>query len=93
VPTPTYEISARSDVAQRAEMIDVAISYCTGTVFVHNHQRIEPAVKEYSERLAEAVEPSARPPHVRQVSLLFYNENGESISFVDSGTFGCNHSA
>lgn len=98
------EASARVGIPQRASMIDVAITFCNGVVFVHNHLVVREAMMDYVERLIDAVEPPDDPvmigsllsegrpaPHIRQVAIVFYDDNGQSMKMIDSGVFPCEH--
>ena len=74
----------------------VAISYCDGTVFVHDHPDAKEATQDYADALAEMFEPSAEHPdrrHVRQVTLMKYDENGDLVRHIDSGVMNtdCHH--
>jgi hypothetical protein len=99
------EASATVGVPQRAAMIDVAITFCNGVVFLHNHTVVRDAVTDYAERLIDAIEPPEAKligsplldqrewpaPHVRQVAMVFYDGQGEHMKMIDSGIFPCEH--
>ena len=85
----------------------VAISYCDGTVFVHDHPNADEACQDYAEAAAEGLEPTAGDQitsnegltpvpdrrHVRQVTLMKYDEEGALVRHIDSGVMNtdCHH--
>jgi hypothetical protein len=76
----------------------VALSYCDGTVFVHDHPNATEATQDYAEALGEAFEPTNDDKdrrHVRQVTLMKYDEEGVLVRHIDSGLHNedCRHLA
>jgi len=66
---------------------EVVLTYCNGQNFIHHHETVKEATKEYGEQLAEAIEPTAGPEakHLRLLTMTVSNRT------VDSGVFGCEH--
>lgn len=74
----------------------VALSYCDGQVFIHDHPDTHKAVQDYADGLQEAFEPTEDEKdrrHVRQVTLMKYDEKGVLVRHIDSGIMneGCSH--
>ncbi len=85
----------------------VAISFCDGQVFVHEYLETADAIKDYAGALQEAFEPTLGDQittdegltpvpdrrHVRQVSLMKYDEEGALVRHIDSGVMNddCSH--
>lgn len=85
----------------------VALSYCDGQTFVHDYPDAATATKEYADHLAEAFEPTEDDEiveaegltplkdrrHVRQVTLIKYDEKGVLVRHIDSGVMNddCSH--
>ena len=75
---------------------NVAITFCDGTVLLHDHQNATDASQDYADALSEGFEPSelmAERKHVRQVSLMKYDGEGELVRHIDSGVMNneCDH--
>ena len=74
----------------------VAISFCDGQVFTHDYLEAADAIKDYADALGEGFEPSeemAERRHVRQVTLMKYDEKGVLSRHIDSGVMNedCHH--
>jgi hypothetical protein len=72
---------------------EVAITYCDGIVFTHSHETATDATTEYGAMLSEALVPTkgSHARHVRQVTLLSFNELNELVHHIDTGVFPCTH--
>ena len=81
------------------DTFQIAITYCEGTVFLHEHNgenHLEGALEEYTAMLKEAIEPTLTDPnarHIRMVTLVGYDEEGRLAHHIDSGLFPCEHMA
>ena len=73
---------------------EVGITYCDEISFTHGHQTVIEAIKEYTDMIGEALEPSnadvENMRHVRMVSLVAFNEMNEVVIHIDSGIIPCN---
>ena len=75
----------------------VALSYCDGQVLIHDHEDVHEAVLDYADGLQEAFEPTLTEGvdrrHVRQVTLMKYDEKGILVRHIDSGVMNedCSH--
>ena len=85
----------------------VALSYCDGQVLIHDHEDVHEAVLDYADGLQEAFEPTVGDQittdeglqpvpnrrHVRQVTLMKYDEKGVLVRHIDSGVMNedCSH--
>lgn len=74
----------------------VAISYCDGQVFVHDYLEAADAIKDYAGALEEAFEPTVDEHdrrHIRQVTLMKYDEKQVLVRHIDSGVMNddCGH--
>lgn len=78
--------------------------FCDGYDHTHTHNQIREAAEEYVQGLVTAIEPEPQqklrlsantdamgtvPKHVRQVTMLVYDEDDNLIHHIDSGIFGC----
>jgi hypothetical protein len=78
----------------------VAVSFCDGQVFVHDYLEVQDALKDYTEALGEAFEPTVDENvparrHIRQVTFMKYDEKGVLSRHIDSGLMNenCSHMA
>lgn len=80
----------------RGDPYQVALSYCDGQVLMHDHPNATEASQDYAAAVTEGLEPSeetAERRHVRQVTLMKFNEKGEMTRHIDSGVMNddCSH--
>lgn len=74
----------------------VAISFCDGQVLMHDHPNAADASQDYADALGEAFEPTETEEdrrHIRQVTLMKYDEKGVLSRHIDSGVMNedCRH--
>lgn len=75
--------------------VKVNITYCNGVEFSHQHDEVRSACREYANLLAEAVEPTGKLKedlHIKELSLVTYDDEGWESHAVGSGQFLCSHS-
>lgn len=82
----------------RAVHWQVGITTCRGRNFRSTHDDVTSAMEEYARFLACAVEPTLLHGdealgHVRIVTVIGTDENGESVHHVSTPIFGCEHQA
>jgi hypothetical protein len=84
-----------------ASIYEVAVTYCNGISFVHNHDDAQSACSEYAGMIAKGLVPELidQEPgidkenfrHVRMVSMLRFNEDGTVGRHINSDVFPCEH--
>jgi len=83
--------------AVRCARLQVGVTYCSGAVLIWDHTEedaVKTATREYTELIAEALQPSAEPPnarHIRMVTLIVWDSNDRLVHHITSGIFDCSH--
>jgi len=73
-------------------LYDINILYCDDVSFTHAHTVVGQATSEYAAMLREAIEPTStevKARHVRKVTMIVKDEDGNPLRAVDSGIFPC----
>jgi len=73
---------------------EVAITYCNGVRFRHEHYNAKDAITEYVAQLTLAVTQTGEEVtgrHIRRVSYMGVDDAGTAVRFIHTGEFQCDH--